>query len=79
MPMRFLLPLLLIGCAPLTEDEIADREYRWADEHNLYLERKAACIHAGGIWLTTFHEGRGKPNIHELRRAQCVTDIWGNF
>lgn len=75
--MRFLLPLLLIGCAPLTEDEQFQRWYDTQLEYEQYKESKAACIRNGLIWVTHFEEKPGKvPRRHEMRTAYCTPRLF---
>jgi hypothetical protein len=50
--MRYLILLLLVGCAAMTEDEKIDREYAYAELVSEYLESKAECKMAGGVWIT---------------------------
>ena len=75
--MRYLLPLLLIGCAPLTEDEQFQRWYDDRFEYEQYLERKAACLGAGYIWVTQFEEKPNKvPRRFEMRTAYCTARLY---
>ena len=69
---RLLFLLLLVGCAPLTEDQRFERDYSYALEIESYNERMAACHAAGGIWVTQFHQRKYyKPSAHDLRMAGC--------
>lgn len=68
-----ILLFLLVGCAPLTEDEMLEREYKYAMEFESYLVRKQACAENDGIWVQKFQSSRRrKPNIHDMRSAGCM-------
>ncbi len=76
--MKYLPILLLVACSstPLTEDERFERDYKYAMEVEKYIEREAACVRAGGIWVTTFSaSNRRKPRLHELKAAGCVSSM----
>jgi hypothetical protein len=72
--MRYLILLLLVGCAAMTEDEKIDREYAYAELVSEYLESKAECKMAGGVWITRYSQRRHyKPKPHELWSAYCTS------
>lgn len=78
--MKFLLPLLLVGCATMTPEEREEakfqRDYKYAIALEKFTEKRDACHAAGMIWVTRFHDNkRKKPNYHELRSARCVSSV----
>ena len=78
--MRYLILLLLCGCATLTEGEREERkfqrDYRYAMELERYLERYSACQRAGRIWVTqSYAVKHKKPSLNDMRMAMCVERI----
>ena len=74
--MKYLLPLILCACAPMTEQQRFDREYKYAVEVEKYVERREACKRDGRIWFTKFLDRpKAKPTVYDMRTARCITSL----
>ena len=71
--MRFLILLLLVGCA-LTEEEQFDRDYKRSQLIESFLEREAECKAAHGLWVVRFNQRKHyTPKSYELWTAYCTS------
>ncbi len=68
-----LLLALIAGCAPLTEEELAEREYRLGELRAEFLEYRERCKAIGGT-VVIRSRGRantdGMPNIGDRYHCQ---------
>ena len=72
--MRFLILLILFGCADLSESELADREYDRAIEKEKWEECKQVYKSRGKPTISRHSHQRG--NTH--RPDEVRQDMWDN-
>jgi hypothetical protein len=81
--MKFLAPFLLlsaVACAPLTEDQIYEREVRLIEAEDKFLEKKADCARRRGVMVYDYRQkGRlnSEPDAADMVTARCDTTMDG--
>lgn len=73
--MKFLVLLLLCGCATVSEERLYERENRRVLAEEEFYHRKEMCEQAGGrmvVTLETSRLGSKRYSASEYRRAQCM-------
>lgn len=68
--MRVTVLLLLVACAPMTEQERYEREDALIVAKEQYEQRRLACQQQGGVMVIKRHASR--ETEHDYRLAQCV-------
>ena len=75
-----ILLMSVCACAPLTEDQIYDREVREIEANEKFLEEEADCKRRGGIMVYNNNSAtrtKRKPNNADIVTARCDTSIDG--
>ena len=73
--MRFLVLLLLAGCAT---QPIEDREYRYALTYEKWQVCRAAYRKSNAVWHSTFHNQEGRPGWRP-KRVEMEIDMGRNM
>ena len=82
--MKTIALILLVSvcaCAPLTEDQIYDREVREIEASEKFREDEADCKRRGGIMIYNNNSAtrtKRKPNNADIITARCEMSIDGN-
>ena len=76
-----LILLMSVGaCAPLTEDQIYDREVREIEASEKFLQEEADCKRRRGVMVYTNNSAtrtKRKPNNADIVTARCDTSMDG--
>ena len=68
------------ACAPLTEDQIYDREVREIEASEEFLQEEADCKRRRGVMVYTNNSAtrtKRKPNNADIITARCDTSMDG--
>ena len=75
--MRYLVLLLLVGCA--TQLTFEEREYRYAETYEQWWVCKEMYLRGGGVWITHWHHSKAiEKGLKRPIEYNMVDDILRN-